>query len=61
MIILLSPAKSLDYESPLPTKKNTKPRFIEDSEILVKQLRAMTPADIGKLMSISDKLADLSP
>jgi len=60
MIILLSPAKSLDYESPLPTKKNTQPRFIEDSEILVKQLRTMTPAEIGKLMSISDKLADLN-
>lgn len=60
MIILLSPAKSLDYESPLPTKKNSKPRFIEDSEILVKQLRAMTPVDIGKLMSISEKLANLN-
>ncbi len=60
MIILLSPAKSLDYESPLPTKKNTQPRFIEDSEILVKQLRAMTPADIGKLMSISEKLANIN-
>ena len=60
MLILLSPAKSLDYKSPLPTKKHTIPRMLDDSEILVKQLRTMTPQDIGKLMSISDKLAALN-
>ncbi|MEZ7956173.1 MAG: peroxide stress protein YaaA [Rubritalea sp.] len=60
MLILLSPAKSLDYESPLPTKRHTTPRLLENSKILVKQLRAMTPKALGKLMSISDKLADLN-
>ena len=60
MLILLSPAKSLDYKSPLPTKKNTLPRFLDDSEVLVDQLRKMSPAQLGKLMSISDKLADLN-
>jgi cytoplasmic iron level regulating protein YaaA (DUF328/UPF0246 family) len=60
MLILLSPAKSLDYESPLPTKRHTEPRLLDDSAILVKQLRAMTPKALGKLMSISDKLADLN-
>ncbi|GAA5494767.1 peroxide stress resistance protein YaaA [Rubritalea halochordaticola] len=60
MIILLSPAKSLDYDSPLLTKKSTKPRLLDDSEELVLQLRKMSPAQIGKLMSISDKLAELN-
>ncbi|SHJ98591.1 hypothetical protein SAMN02745181_2951 [Rubritalea squalenifaciens DSM 18772] len=60
MIILLSPAKSLDYDSPLLTKKSTKPRLLDDSEELVLQLRKLSPAQIGKLMSISDKLAELN-
>ncbi len=60
MLILLSPAKSLDYKSPLPTKRHTEPRLLDDSEILVKKLRAMTPKALGELMSISDKLADLN-
>ena len=60
MLILLSPAKSLDYKSPLPTKRHTPPRLLDDSEILVKQLRTMTPSEIGSLMSISDKLSDLN-
>jgi len=60
MLILLSPAKSLDYDSPLPTKKKTLPRFIDDSEILVDQLRKLTPKKLGTLMSISEKLSDLN-
>jgi cytoplasmic iron level regulating protein YaaA (DUF328/UPF0246 family) len=60
MLILLSPAKSLDYDSELPTKKHTKPRLLDDSEILVHQLRGLTPPQIGSLMKISEKLADLN-
>ena len=60
MLILLSPAKSLDYDSPLLTKKSTKPRFIDDSAELVSQLRKLSVGDVGKLMSISDKLAQLN-
>ena len=60
MLILLSPAKSLDYKSPLPTKRHTEPRLLDDTELLVKKLRAMTPQALGKLMSISDKLAHLN-
>ncbi len=60
MLILLSPAKSLNYDSSLPTKKHTIPRFLDDSEELVGQLRKMSPTQLGKLMSISDKLADLN-
>ncbi len=60
MIVLLSPAKSLDYESPLLTKRATQPRFIEDSAELISQLRKLSVGKIGKLMSISDKLAQLN-
>lgn len=60
MLVLLSPAKSLDYSSPLLTKKSTKPRFIEQSAELVGQLRKLSVGEVGKLMSISDKLAQLN-
>lgn len=60
MIVLLSPAKSLDYESPLLTKRSTKPRFLEDSAKLIGQLRKLSVGQVGKLMSISDKLAELN-
>lgn len=60
MILLLSPAKSLDYESPLLSKRSTKPRFIEDSAELIAQLRKLSVDEVGKLMSISEKLAQLN-
>ena len=60
MIALLSPAKSLDYESPLLTRRATQPRFMKDSAELVSQLRGYSADRLGKLMSISDKLAELN-
>lgn len=60
MLALLSPAKSLDYDSPLLTKKSTKPRFIAESAELVEGLRELSVAEVGELMSISDKLAELN-
>lgn len=60
MIVLLSPAKSLDYESPLLTKRTTKPRFVDDSAELISQLRKLSEEQVGKLMSISEKLAHLN-
>lgn len=60
MIVLLSPAKSLDYESQLPVRRATKPRFMKDSAELVAQLRKLSVDQLGKLMSISPKLAQLN-
>ena len=60
MIVLLSPAKSLDYESPLLSKRSTKPRFIENSAELISQLRKLSVGDVGHLMSISANLAQLN-
>ncbi|MCL4164550.1 UNVERIFIED_CONTAM: hypothetical protein GTU68_033251 [Idotea baltica] len=60
MLVLLSPAKSLDYESSLLTKRSTKPRFIEESADLVSQLRKLSVGQLKKLMSISDNLAEVN-
>ena len=60
MIIVLSPAKSLDYESPVATTTATRPDFLEQSEKLVSILRQKSPAEIASLMSISDPLAALN-
>lgn len=61
MFIVLSPAKTLDFESPLPAlPPQTEPRFLDDSERLIRLLRVQDPAAIASLMSISDKLAQLN-
>ena len=60
MLVLLSPAKSLDYDSPLLTKKSSKPLFVDDSAELIEGLRKLSVAKVGKLMAISDKLAELN-
>lgn len=60
MLALLSPAKSLDYESPLLTERSTKPRFVDESAELIEGLRKLSVARVGKLMGISDKLAELN-
>jgi len=60
MIYLLSPAKTLDYESEVPSMRATKPRFLDDSAELAAIMKKMKPADLEKLMGISSKLADLN-
>ena len=60
MLMLLSPAKTLDYASPLKTKTHTLPDFIPRSAELITVLRKLQPADIGSLMKISDTLAQLN-
>ncbi|MEE8602015.1 peroxide stress protein YaaA [Euzebya tangerina] len=60
MLILLSPAKSLDYESRLPTKKRSEPRMLDRSVELVDVMAQKTPADLQSLMGISEDLAVLN-
>lgn len=60
MKIVISPAKSLDFETKLPTKKFTEPIFLSEAEIVHKALKEKSPAELKDLMHISDKLADLN-
>ncbi len=60
MLIVVSPAKTLDYETPLPISKTSQPAFMKRSAELVDILRDYTPKKLAGLMSISDKLADLN-
>jgi cytoplasmic iron level regulating protein YaaA (DUF328/UPF0246 family) len=60
MLIVLSPAKSLDLETPPTSELRTEPQFLDHSEQLIGRLREFSPADIGKLMDISDALSTLN-
>ncbi len=60
MKIVVSPAKSLDFESKLPTKRATQPLFLDQAALLNKKLESKSKKAIGDLMHISDKLADLN-
>jgi len=60
MLILVSPAKSLDYDTPPPITDATEPAFLDDSQELINQLKKMPAKKVGELMKISDKLAELN-
>lgn len=60
MITVISPAKSLDFESPLVTKQKSQPQFLAESAQLIKMLKKFAPQDIASLMKLSDKLATLN-
>ncbi|MRD47660.1 peroxide stress protein YaaA [Caenimonas koreensis DSM 17982] len=60
MLFLLSPAKTLDYASPLPDLPHSRPGFVHDSEQLIEALKAKSPRQIAQLMDLSDSLAELN-
>ena len=60
MLFLLSPAKSLDYESPVPTEVHTRPQFVPQAAELIGVLRQKSPQQIAELMDLSDALAGLN-
>ncbi len=60
MKIVISPAKSLDFESVLPTNQFTHSKFTKESKLIHQVLKQQSPKDLMELMSISDKLADLN-
>lgn len=60
MLMVISPAKTLDFETPSKTKTFTDPQFLEDAQELVDVLQDYTPARLAKLMKLSDKLAGLN-
>ena len=60
MKIVISPAKTLDYESKLPTTRGTQPEFLDTTATVNRKLARMSKSEISELMGISDKLADLN-
>ncbi|OMG52467.1 peroxide stress protein YaaA [Azonexus hydrophilus] len=60
MLLFLSPAKSLDFKTPPHVATHTQPAFPDRSQALIRQLRALSPADIANLMDLSDPLALLN-
>lgn len=60
MLSVISPAKTLDFETPSTTKQVTQPAFLEQSQVLIDILRDYSPQQISELMGISDKLAGLN-
>ncbi|PZR22784.1 MAG: peroxide stress protein YaaA [Flavobacterium psychrophilum] len=60
MKIVISPAKSLDFETKLPTRKHTESAFLANAEEVHKALKEKSPKELSELMDISDKLADLN-
>lgn len=60
MLVLLSPAKTLDFETPPITDAHSQPEFTSEAEPLIDVLREKAPQDIADLMKLSDKLAALN-
>jgi cytoplasmic iron level regulating protein YaaA (DUF328/UPF0246 family) len=60
MLIVLSPAKTLDYETRPHTKKATQPALLERSSALIDDARQLSPDQLSKLMSVSDNIAQLN-
>ncbi len=63
MLYLLSPAKSLDYETPTPPEIEalaTRPAFVDEAAALIELMRTKTPAQVASLMALSDPLAQLN-
>jgi cytoplasmic iron level regulating protein YaaA (DUF328/UPF0246 family) len=60
MKIVISPAKSLDYTTALPTQRFTEAQFLDKANTIQKTLKKKKPKDLMELMDISEKLADLN-
>ncbi|HSV52717.1 MAG TPA: peroxide stress protein YaaA [Burkholderiaceae bacterium] len=60
MLFLLSPAKALDYETPVPELPHTQPLFVKQSMQLIDVLKPKSPQQIAELMSLSDNLSSLN-
>ena len=60
MLFLLSPAKSLDYNTPAQVATHTQPLFVRQSAALIEVLKTKSPQDISRLMKLSDALSGLN-
>ncbi|HBY38995.1 hypothetical protein SAMN05216361_2758 [Marisediminitalea aggregata] len=60
MLVVVSPAKNLDFDTQVPVSEYTQPSLLGDADTLAQECKALTPADLSSLMKISDKLATLN-
>jgi uncharacterized protein len=60
MLCLISPAKTLDFETPRKTPKPTQPEFLKEAETLIRESRKLSVKDIQELMGVSEKIAELN-
>lgn len=60
MLLVVSPAKKLDFESPVATPKFSQPSLLKHSQLLIDDCIKLSPSDIASLMKLSDKLAGLN-
>lgn len=60
MKIVISPAKSLDFEKQLPTEKYSKPAYLKQAKEIIKVLKTLKPKDLSELMEISEALGELN-
>ena len=60
MLTVISPAKTLDYDTPIKTATHSIPCYLDESKRLIDVLRKKSSKDLGRLMGISKKLADLN-
>lgn len=60
MLMLISPAKKLDVDTPSPVKKSTQATLLDDAQTLIDQLKGLAPQDVSALMGISDSLGALN-
>ncbi|MCW8973846.1 MAG: peroxide stress protein YaaA [Gammaproteobacteria bacterium] len=60
MLLVISPAKTLDYDTPPKTKTFTIPDYLDDSQILIDRARQYSALDIAELMAVSMKIAELN-
>ncbi|WP_420232812.1 peroxide stress protein YaaA [Pseudomonas sp. ABY48] len=60
MLMVISPAKTLDYETSPATERFTQPQYLDHSQELIEQLRELSPTQISELMHVSDKIGGLN-
>jgi len=60
MLILISPAKTLDFDTAPTTRSKTQPALLKESQVLVDELQQLTPSDISSLMNVSEKIGNLN-
>ncbi len=60
MLIIISPAKTMDYETPVPSERSSTPAFLDKSKLLINRLRDFSALDLCELQHVSIKIAELN-